>query len=94
LLSGALPNPAIIGPPDPTGIAFIPPPPRRTTEEAIAEKVIEATVIKVGVVDFEPVIDEEVEEIIEKVVIKVVAIEAMVKIVVMDEVEPIDEVVI
>jgi hypothetical protein len=95
LLSRALRNPAIIGPPDPAVIDIIPPPsrPPRTTAE---EGVIKATVTNVGE---EVEKDEEVEEVVEEVVIEEVVIEeppteAMVKVGVMDEVEPIDEVVV
>jgi hypothetical protein len=85
-----LPNPAIIGPPDPAAIAGIPPPRETAEEEAIAEKIIEAAIIKVGVMDFESGVNKEVEEVVEEVVL----IEAMVKVGAMDEVESIDEVII
>jgi hypothetical protein len=87
-------NPTIIGPPDPAVIDIIRPPsrPPRTTAE---EGVIKATVTNVEEVGE----DEEAEEVVEEVVIEEVVIEdlpteAMVKVGVMDEVEPIDEVVV
>src|SRR5262249_55696584 len=76
--SRALPNPAIIGPPDPAVTDINPPPPGKTAEE---EKVINVA---------EPPVVEEVEE----VVIKVVPIEAMVKVGVMDKFGPLYEVVV